>query len=1117
MTEPTALRTHLVDALYADLVGPFEGDAHHHTATELLTQRPSRWYLTGFLVPEAGRETEPDVLDGAGEGDDVTADDANSEEAEAKRVRLFPASMGLSVLVPADAKQIEATVSFAHYSEERIKTPGKRGPGKKAWRRVPQPERTITIPLEPDTIAEGIPHPDIPGIKLEGRLARFSKPLGSLPKGTQALSLFLVNKQPLSDDKERELKTIFQVQLALCCEAGFCPRPNRIGAVQPHDLDGATLDLQYRDKVEYAVGHNVAAEPDPHALRVDNHVVAVRTRWIPRFEVPVVAAREPELVVTTEMAALGKLQSASDVATALDNLPAAYREWLAKQAARKLVSGDDELDTLRKETQDHLLKEANAACDRIQAGIHLLKESDEIRHAFRLANQAMAAAARKRDPNREPAWRLFQLAFLLLNLHGLSNAEHADRRLVELIFFPTGGGKTEAYLGCIAFSLLLRRMRGQGTTHEGLGVAVILRYTLRLLTLDQLERATILICSLELLRRAQPELLGTTRYSIGLWVGSSTTANRFKEFSEAKEEYRNGRAGSPCPLEKCPWCQEPLSAAGMTERPNKKKCERIELLCMNHGNCDFANPNPDGLPVAFVDEQIYRELPSFIIATVDKFAMMPWRGETAMLFGHVTHRHQGRFFSPLDKPPRGAEQLYDGLLPPEVVVQDELHLITGPLGTMVGLYEIALDQLASCDDEHLGRRTPKVIASTATANRARQQIQSLYGRQTRIFPPPALDALETYFSFVDQSVPGRLYIGVAAPGHPIKRILLRTYIALLCAAKKAESDERYPDGLADAYLTLVGYFNALRELGGMRRLVEDDVRQQAGERSKRVPAGGLELNPWMVDRPIAEPLELTSRVPTGKITETKARLAEPHAKDRTTDVVLASNMISVGVDITRLGLMVVAGQPKTTSEYIQASSRVGRDKSKPGLVVTCFNVARPRDRSHYEHFVPYHESFYRFVEAQSVTPFATRALERGLTGAMVAAVRLSDDHLVPPDGATKIAAHRKHADRMVQAFVSAAEQRNQGTGVEPSLVSQWANNRLDIWERIVSQSESMRLTYSRYDVDKGDRTLLHLSLDPPEDPTAGEEKFSAPTSMRDVEPSVHLWLAQPGKAKKESR
>jgi ATP-dependent helicase YprA (DUF1998 family) len=158
------------------------------------------------------------------------------------------------------------------------------------------------------------------------------------------------------------------------------------------------------------------------------------------------------------------------------------------------------------------------------------------------------------------------------------------------------------------------------------------------------------------------------------------------------------------------------------------------------------------------------------------------------------------------------------------------------------------------------------------------------------------------------------------------------------------------------------------------------------------------------------------REKAGAIKEAKDRLARPHAAKEHVDVLLASNMISVGVDIDRLGLMVVAGQPKSTSEYIQASSRVGRQA--PGLVVTCFNVRRPRDRSHYERFVAYHESFYRYVEATSLTPFSGPALERGLTGTLVAMTRLGDLAMIAPASAMDIVQHRAYAERCVQALAA---------------------------------------------------------------------------------------------------
>ena len=973
------------------------------------------------------------------------------------------------------------------------------------------------MPLDQATLREGIALPDVVGVRLTGRLAPIHHcDRVGVPADTRALSLFLVNHQPVHENRDEH--TLFQVQMQLRTETPLVRRPNRRGERSLKDIDARIAELQYRNEVEFAVGHNIAVVP---IADEDGQVRAVATRWIPKAEVQLVDAR-PLDGVEVNMERLAQLEDATAVDAALGKLPEAYRAWIEEIREVPLDS------EARKETQTELMHDAELAAKRISEGIALLKTNAEALKAFRLANEAMATAARRRSPERytdgsAPSWRLFQLAFLLLNVASTVDPTHDDRKTVELIFFPTGGGKTEAYLGLIAFALLLRRMRGVNQPHGGLGVAVILRYTLRLLTLDQLERATALICALEVLRMREPKLLGSARFTVGLWVGRSATANTMAAIKDQLIDYKNQRRDtSPCPLENCPWCGEKLGKSSFDLRPNATKPERLIVRCLNAGDCEFANPNPDGLPLLFVDEQVYRELPSFLIATVDKFAMMPWRGEAGMLFGKVQAVGGDRFFGPLDKIPKATTPLAEGLLPPELIVQDELHLITGPLGTMVGLYEIPIEAL--CTQEVDGRAVPpKIIASTATANRAADQIRALYGRhETKTFPPPGIDALETYFSTMNTRDPGRLYVGVAAPGHPLKRILLRTYVSLLSAAQRAYENREIDPDLADAYMTLAGYFNSLRELGGMRRLVEDDVRYQCAHRTERLPTEVGQIPDWFANRVVSEPLELTSRESTGHITESKDKLARKYAEKSNTDVLLASNMISVGVDISRLGLMVVAGQPKTTSEYIQATSRVGRDRRRPGLVVTCYNVARPRDRSHYEHFVAYHKSFYRFVEAQSVTPFASRALERGLTGALVAAARLQLPELTHPKGAGDIVASRPQVEALLKQFVARAHgqpgdaaTKNEGA----HRTEAWARNRLDIWERLARSAveRATHRTYSPYDLASTGTPLLHHVLTPPDDPEAGQEKFSAPTSMRDVEPSVHLWLTQPNADKKGTR
>ena len=493
-----------------------------------------------------------------------------------------------------------------------------------------------------------------------------------------------------------------------------------------------------------------------------------------------------------------------------------------------------------------------------------------------------------------------------------------------------------------------------------------------------------------------------------------------------------------------------------------------------------------------------------------------------MLFGRVVGRRGRTFLGPLDQGTnamRGAEALPRGLLPPELIVQDELHLISGPLGTLVGLYETAIAALCERTDPHGRKVRPKVLAATATVRRAPKQIQALFGRRdVALFPPPAVDDSETFFARVDRDSPGRRYVGVAASGRSMKAILLRAYVTLLAAAEhqhdrsgKAGDQVASP---ADAYMTLAGYFNSLRELGGMRRLAEDEVHSRVAQAENRKPSSAQDRHRWFRNRKIAfTPVELTSREKTSDIALARQNLALRFNDKNAVDVLLASNMISVGIDIDRLGLMVVGGQPKTTSEYIQATSRVGRDVNRPGLVVTCFNVMKPRDRSHYERFAAYHGGFYRFVEATSVTPFSGPALDRGLAGTLVAITRLLEARLTPPVAAMDVEAHRALAEQAVGAIARRGQALpNLDAPTQERLVealTRRGKSLVDAWIRLVDQAReaAAKRCYSPYDKDRTDKPMLFTVTDEdvPE-PGTDDARFAAPTSMRDVERTVHVWV-----------
>jgi len=1112
---PVDIRKQLIDALRLDLVGP---DLALGTPNEVLPQAPSRWYLTGFLVPidaDDSQKAEESSTEGLDEvGDAKGLDDAATPEPAAARRAYLPSSIGMSLLVPADTRELTVTVRWGDY---QLQKPEDGHGGGAEWQRTPREEKlSLAIPeLTKQPIEKEVPKSHGLKVALSVRPVVTTGRDGGLPKGTRSLSLFLVNRRTPAADDRRDEAFAFQAQLEVAIGDCFVPRPD-LRSLESEDWDERVADLQYRDDRDCAVGHNVATE----AVLKDGQCATVRTCWIPLGEVERVA---PAAIsgVELEMDALSKLTDGKDAKTKLGAFVEQYRKWIDEQRKKAPKSPKK-----RKETAERLLKQAEVAARRIDQGIELLNDPQCL-EAFRLANRVMATAARRRlgviakkEPATiNPAWRPFQLAFILMNLPGMADPAHGDREVVDLLFFPTGGGKTEAYLGLAAFTLVLRRLRNPGVASAGL--TVLMRYTLRLLTLDQLGRASTLICALELERQNDVEKLGEWPFEIGLWVGQAATPNRMGHVGDHDSAtaraktiaYKNNeRKASPIPLEDCPWCGTKFNANSFELKPNRDHPTDLRINCINR-HCDFSRGQP--LPILAVDEPIYRRLPCFLIATVDKFAAMPWTGEVGGFFGRVERHDQHGFYGPCETG-RGTPLPGRRLMPPDLIIQDELHLISGPLGTMAGLYETALDEL--CGRESDGKRIrPKIVASTATVRRAQNQIRTLFNHPlVDVFPPPGPDRRDSFFAETHHSTRShpRLYLGIAAQGRSPKVVMLRCYLALLAAAQKAylsHGKKGDPANPADPYMTLLGYFNSLRELGGARRVIEDEVGSRLLGYAGRKRVG--EKDSLFDNRRIAyDVVELTSRVSTDKVSEAKRGLSLPFSDKEHVDVAIATNMISVGLDIIRLGLMVVFGQPKTSAEYIQATSRVGRDHERPGLVVTILNVHKPRDRSHYERFAYYHQTFYRSVEATSATPFSPRALDRGLAGTLVALARLGHGPLTPPLGAQEILKEGTKLNYVIESLTERAYACGASDPAEREQLREHIRGRVkdlfDEWSRITMDYGQVNtsLQYNQYEAG-GAKPLLHHFLDTElKKLPARHRKFRANRSLRDVEPSVNLWL-----------
>ena len=934
LAEKYRFREEMVDALKADLFGP--GDGEH----EVIAEAPLNRYILGTLWPRPADEEDAEAVEQEVESEPTGAEsdgeaDEGSPVAQA-RMR-FPSSVGMTFSVRASAESVTITPSAAWYQEVIDKDEAALG-----WRRIPLHEIAVSQQLQ----RPGVYRSEVgPGLELY----RYVRPERD---GIVTVTVALNNKAQAVKGDMRDAISWFQVGLSARTQhSDIVDRSIAHNIGMDDDLD--TAALMYRNAHAFAIGHGCAADWDLDAVK-DGTVAEVSTTFIPTHEVH---RAKPGKVKDLDLR-MGTLADApiDVISTNLRGLTAHYRAWIdaIESDVRSGVAIDD--DDLKPVAARHI-RDMRTAADRIDAGIGLLERSPDELRAFRLANRAMQLQRARQDWVRSGAkgavgdgsdaeWRPFQIAYVLLNLPGIADASHDDREVADLLWFPTGGGKTEAYLGLVAFVILLRRIRDS----SAMGVAVIMRYTLRLLTIQQFERASMLMCSLETVRKDNPDL-GNRSFSIGLWVGAGATPNSVAEARTSLKKLAMGQdlqEKNPVQLTQCPWCGTFLDHEKYSAE--KRPFDHLVIAC-GTPSCDFRA----GLPVHLVDEDVYRERPELILGTVDKFAMMAWNENVGKLFAR------------------------DGKgTPPELIIQDELHLISGPLGSMVGLYETAVD--AACSVPSLGdesnRAKPKVIASTATIRRAEEQIEAVFARSAALFPPPGIDPDQSFFAEPSgrDELGTRQYVGVMASGTSHATLMVRVYAALLQAAKDINGD----DATRDPYWTLLGYFNSLRVLGSAYLQVQGDVVERLGvvaKRSDTTARGPIRVN------------ELTSRVPSSEIPlslkSLERRLGGSNAPD---DVVLATNMISVGVDIDRLGLMTVMGQPQASAEYIQATSRVGRQH--PGLVVTIFNSARSRDRSHYESFRPFHQSLYRAVEATSATPFAARARDRGLHGVLISMARL---------------------------------------------------------------------------------------------------------------------------------
>ncbi len=1121
------MREQLLVFLKKELIGPDPvPPLVQENGEEIIKEPPRLRYGAGILFPqaaltdnaEANDETEAEMLNEAAtpveaaEGSDLTIDDTgklptdadDSSDTNDETLNLanafLPSAMGFSCFLDLPEAGLTVKIIAGRYHAGEVQEQDRNGNpvSRKAYYRES---------LDADVAIPATDMPPQPGTSRDFDVEKDGQPTGlvlSIRNRTtggkfgadnQLCTFSLINRCKTNGVIRNE-DCFFQVSFSVQAQdnsACFRPYPTRKLVLATED--DLSNQLLYRKRHSFAVGHGCAPV---WAETANGQATEIRAEVIPAFEIkPIVPNPLPD--ISLKMYDLSDYGDSDSLTTSLVKLCDLYGAWVDERAR----IAQDELNNQKARTAQQHIENCRRCLTRMRDGVHLIEADSMVRRAFTLMNRAMLLqqlhynlplrkwqtggksnpileeshqpAPDIHNPDTWPrpglgAWRPFQIAFILMNLLSMARPDSADRNIVDLIWFPTGGGKTEAYLGLTAFAVFLKRLRDKADV----GTTVLMRYTLRLLTAQQYQRAAALICACDTIRRENEAELGTDRITIGLWVGQSLTPNRHADAVKAFDQMYNKGKGqeNPFVILQCPWCgaqMGPVTINGSTRvqgYQKKYRPARVVFQCHN-SLCDFST-NDNLLPLQVIDEDIYNTPPTLLIGTVDKFALLPWLPQARALFGFRENSAR--------------------VSPPELIIQDELHLISGPLGSMVGHYETLIGEL--CQNDNMDPPvSPKIVASTATISRAKEQGHALYNcGQDNVFqfPPQCLEAGDSFFAYEDNTAPGRMYVGVHASGlssHATAQV--RVISALLQGTKSAivsSEKERNP------YWTIVTYFNSLRELGHAATLIRADIREHLNAMWNR--KGIRKEKDKDPRRFVNKDIELTSRISSSEVPEYLQLLGLDYPDDEyPVDICLATNMISVGVDVPRLGLMAVIGQPKTTAEYIQATSRVGRSKEGPGLVVVIYNTGKPRDRSHYEHFYSYHGTIYSQVEPTSVTPFSIPVLERALHALLVALVRYYGEPVNRE--APQPYPHKALLDR-IEAIIS-----SRVSGIDPAELPRTLKlleEKMEEWKRF-SPSK-----YGHFFFRSDDTPLMHpAGSTMPED--WENRVWPTPTSMRNVDAS----------------
>lgn len=985
------VRDQLVNSLEKTLLGPKGG------SDETFKEFPTQRYIVGVLYPS---ETIVGPEQDVNNPDEVEfEEDTIQRNTTSIKSALRPSSIGMSFVIYGNIEKLAVDVDWATYSQEE-----KRGDFKRHEWNV-----TKYINVAEDDIE--VWYPLYEGEEANSKEFELFVKTYKADHGRRYVSIFIVNNEKSAQNKvEREKSCMFSPSISIKSEDCVILAKER-GGMASGDEDMKSLDLLYHERHEFGTGHGCSVEWDDIK---SSRCGLLKTTFLPRFHwQPLSFMDDYYHFYMKDMSDPTKKEETLDfLKTFLDS----YGNWISETFSH---SEKEKFKSSMQDTFEKHNEECKISLKRMQKGVKLLEKEADVFKAFCFMNEAMflqrvysqASEEYRNDRSKgfkEPVindrqiiekyrWRPFQIAFILQAFAGIADPLDEDREIADLLWIPTGGGKTEAYLGLVAFTMAYRRLRAKGRLMTNYaGVNVMMRYTLRLLTIQQFQRAASLMSACEIIRNRNTSRWGQLPFMVGLFVGQSTTSNKIgkkDDYTKYDSDPRNNQRlrttayyaleywkrkkekpsnSNPFQLLYCPWCGEELDRT-CYEIDEKK--EHLITKCKRQG-CPFENIE---IPAITVDQDIYSRLPSMLIGTVDKFAMLPFNPSVGMLFGHVnrycpTHGFRCRVSDRKVSSHRDGVQVQfikEAISPPDLIIQDELHLINGPLGSMVGIYETTIDKLCSrmIDNRII---TPKIIASTATIRRAKEQVKGLFGKDLERFPALGTNISDSFFVMEEKkSIDAKMYVGIFPSGIGQKTVMKRTMSNLLSNISDLKRTG-HPTKEWDNYWTIVSYFNSIRDLGSAKTTIEDDIQNDV--RSKR--------NMLRVS-------ELTGRMDSKDLPGILAKLNITGDEDDAIDVLACSNMFSVGVDVQRLGVMLMNNQPKSTSEYIQSTGRVGRDKT--GLVIVLYNWARARDQSHYERFYDYHNRIQSHVEAMTVTPFSEGARDRALHAQYVSMVRILDD------------------------------------------------------------------------------------------------------------------------------